>query len=90
LIDDGTSLWTRFSKGEIPGQPIAHLFALYDVRFLKAHKASDRQRKLQEEPKRFDVKPGEEGSGCGKILDRVYDALSDELSAASAAIESAV
>ncbi|MGL3210516.1 hypothetical protein [Bradyrhizobium sp. BR 1433] len=87
LEKDGASLWDRLSKDETPGQPVAHLFALHDVRILKAHKASDQHRELQEELKRFDIKAGEEGAGYGRILDRVYDALSEEVTAITAAIK---
>lgn len=80
LAKDGTALWERLSKeGTQPTQPISHLFALHDVRGLKGHRASDQAKELQDELKRFAIKPGEEASGYGKILDRVYDALSAEL-----------
>jgi hypothetical protein len=91
LAKDGALLWERLSKeGTSPAQPIGHLFALYDVRILKAHKASDRDQKLQGELKRFNIKPGQEGSGYAKILDHVYDALSAELAEITTKIESAV
>lgn len=91
LTKDGAALWERLSKeGTTPDQPISRLFALYDVRILKAHKASDRDQKLQGELKRFAIKPGEEASGYGKTLDRVYDALSAELTEVTAKIESAL
>jgi hypothetical protein len=79
IAKDGAELWQRLSKERAPGQPVARLFALHDVRILQAHRASDRKRKMQEELKRFDIKPGEEGSGYGQILDRVYNALSAQL-----------
>lgn len=90
LAKDGAVLWGRLQKeGTNPAQPISHLFALYDVRILKAHKANDRDQKLQGELKRFNIKPGEEASGYGKILDRVYDALLTELAEVTTKIESA-
>jgi hypothetical protein len=88
LADDGALLWERLAKeGTNPAQPIGHLFALYDVRILKAHKANDRNQKLQDELKRFGIKPGQEGPGYGKILDQIYDALSVELAEAATKIE---
>ena len=80
MARDGAVLWQRLSaEGTNPAQPVSHLFALYDIRILKAHKGSDRDQKLQAELKRFGIKPGEEGSGYGKILDRIYDTLSAEI-----------
>jgi len=84
----GKTIWDRLKKeGTTPAQPIAHLFALYDIRNVKAHKAGDRNKKLAEELERFDITAGEEAAGYGKILDKVYDALSNELGEASAKIE---
>lgn len=77
---DGAALWARLTaEGTEPPQPIAHLFALHDVRILKAHKASDVGRRLREELERFDVNAGEEGAGYGKILDHIYEVLAKEL-----------
>jgi hypothetical protein len=90
LADDGVLLWERLSKeGTNPAQPISHLFALYDVRILQAHKANDRNQKLQVELKRFGIKPGQENPGYGRILDQVYDSLSAELAEIATKIESA-
>jgi hypothetical protein len=89
LAENGKELWDRLSKQGATEQPIAHLFALYDIRILKAHRGNDRDRKLRGELKRFEVKPGEEASGYGKILDRVYDALSAELTRVIGDIEQA-
>jgi hypothetical protein len=90
LAEDGRSLWDRLTNdGTTPPQPIAHLFALYELRILKGHTSSERDKKVLEELKRFDIRAGEESAGYGKILDRVYDALSAELAEVSAKIKSA-
>jgi hypothetical protein len=90
LKNYGPQLWARLTKeGTTPVKPIEHLFALHDVRILKAHKASDRGKRLQDELERFDIRAGEEAAGYGKILDKIYDVLSSELDDASAKIESA-
>ncbi len=89
MANDGALLWSCLSTDGASGQPISHLFALHDVRILEAHKADDRDRKLQEELKRFDIKPGEEGSGYGSILDRIYDALAAEVTEIATRIEQA-
>jgi hypothetical protein len=89
LAKNGSKLWNRLQKeGTEPPKPIGHLFALHDVRILKAHKSGDRDEKLQEELKRFEIQPGQEGSGYGKILDRIYDLLAGELAEVTAKIES--
>lgn len=82
IATDGAMLWDRLAAdGTKPEQPIAHLFALYDVRILKAHKAGDTDKSLKEELKRFGVTPGEEVAGYGKILDHIYDILAEEIQA---------
>jgi hypothetical protein len=91
LSKDGKAIWGRLEReGTTPAEPIAHLFALYEIRIVKAHKASDRNKKLAKELERFDITAGEEAAGYGKILDKVYDALSIELGEASANIEAVV
>ena len=87
ISKDGGELWERLTReGTVAAQPVVHLFALYDIRVLKAHNAGDRDKRLQEELERFDIAPGEEAGGYGKILDRVYDLLIAELSEATAKI----
>ena len=87
IADDGAELWGRLStEGTVPAQPIANVFALRDTRLLKAHKASDRSLRLQNELERFGITPGEEAAGYGKILDQIYDRLAAELREATAKI----
>jgi hypothetical protein len=87
ISKNGALLWERLAKEDIiPAQPVAHLFALYDVRILKAHKAGDRNKRLQDELERFGVAPGEVAAGYGKILDHIYDLLTAELREATAKI----
>jgi hypothetical protein len=88
LIDPIVALVCR-KRVPIRYSRFSYLFALYDVRILKAHKASERTQKLQGELKRFGIKPGQEGPGYGKILDHVCDALSGELGAIATKIEPA-
>ncbi len=88
LQEDGAAVWERLkADGTKPAQPIEHLFALHDVRILKAHRANDRAKRLQEELKRFGIKPGEEGGGYGLLLDRIYDVLAKELNEIATRIE---
>ena len=88
---DGAQLWKRLAnEGTVPAQPLAHLFALYDLRTLKAHKAGDRNKRLQDELERFGITPGEEAGGYGKILDQVYDLLIAELREATAKVTGAL
>jgi hypothetical protein len=80
LCNNGALLWTRLvDEGTDPAQPIAHLFALHDLRTLQAHKAGDRDSRLREELERFDVSPGDGAAGYGHILDRIYDSLATEI-----------
>jgi hypothetical protein len=87
----GASLWERLSnEGTVPSQPVARLFALYDLRILRAHKTGDRNKRLEEELERFSIRSGEAGAGYGKILDRVYDMLTRQLHEAANKIASAI
>jgi hypothetical protein len=84
LSKNGSVLWDRLiNEGTEPTQPIAHLFALHDVRILNAHDVDDRNKRPQEELKRFGVTAGEETAGYGQILDRIYDLLLTELNEAA-------
>jgi hypothetical protein len=80
----GREIWDRLQKeGTEPPQPITGLFALYDIRHLKAHKAADIDKELPQELSRLGIEPGEQAGGFGLILDKIYDTLIGELSAAS-------
>jgi hypothetical protein len=80
LATDGAVLWGRLAtEGTQPAQPIARLFALHDVRILKAHKAGDVAARLAKELERLDVTLGEEAAGYGKILDHIYEVLAKEI-----------
>jgi hypothetical protein len=50
------------------------MFALYEMRILKAH-SSDDQAKLANCLGQFHIDPSEAAAGYGPILDRIYDAL---------------
>jgi len=83
-------IWDRLKKeGTIPTQPIIRLFALHDMRVLKAHKTGDRDKTLAEELKRFGIAFGEGAAGYGKVLDQIYDSLLAELREANARIDAA-
>jgi hypothetical protein len=74
----GAEIWRRLSEsGTDPRQPIPRMFALYDMRVLKAH-SSDDQKKLAACLGRFGINPSEAAAGYGVILDRIYDALITE------------
>ena len=77
---DGKRIWERLEKdGTNPQQPIAHLFALHDLRLVGAHLAKDKQKDVMKALERFGITPGEEAPGYGKILDTVYDKLRVQL-----------
>ena len=91
LSADGKQIWGRLHKeGTEPSQPITYLFALYDIRIIKAHKASAPDENLAQELKRFDVAPGEEVSGYGEVLDKIYDLIIIQLSEVGSKIEAAL
>ena len=91
LAKEGMEIWDRLEKeGTTPERPIEHLFALYELRIVNAHRAGDRNKKLVEELERFGVAPGEEVAGYGRILDKIYDALSVELGAVCSKIEAEI
>ena len=75
----GAEIWQRLSKdGTDPPQPIPRMFALYDMRILKAHRSDD-QNKLAACLGRFSIDTSEAAAGYGVILDCIYDALIAEL-----------
>jgi hypothetical protein len=75
----GVEIWQRLSKnGTDPAEPISRMFALYDMRNLKAH-SSNYQERLVACLERFGINPSEAAAGYGVILDRVYDALIAEV-----------
>jgi len=79
LRTSGGEIWQRLSKnGTDPPQPIPRMFALYDMRVLKAH-SSDGQKKLATCLARCGIEPTEAAAGYGMILDRMYDALIAEI-----------
>jgi hypothetical protein len=85
-----SSIWDRLSTdGTTPEQPILRLFALYDMRLLKAHRSED-QAKLAACLVRFGVDAAEAAAGYGLILDRVYDTLITELDRANETIEASL
>lgn len=90
LRTHGTSCWEVLEKeGTSPAQPIGQLFAVHDIRGLEAHKATDKRGELSQELERFGVARGDEAAGYGRIADRVYDALIDELARAGAVVSQA-
>jgi hypothetical protein len=71
----GAEIWQRLSEtGTDPPQPITRMFALYDMRILKAH-SSDDQAKLASCLGQFHIDPSAAAAGYGVILDRIYDAV---------------
>jgi len=75
LTTSGAEIWQRLSEsGTDPPQPITSMFALYDMRILKAH-SSDDQAKLANCLGQFHIDPSETAAVYGPILDRIYDAL---------------
>ncbi len=91
LSKEGKQIWDRLENdGTEPSQPVAYLFALYDIRILKAHIAGTRDERLADELTRFGVMPGEEAGGYGKILDNIYDALCVQLFEVAAKIQAAL
>jgi hypothetical protein len=85
LSTAGGTVWNRLCNSDVDAkQPIPHLFALYDMRLLKAHISEDR--KIVTALQRFNVGSGETVAGYGRILDKIYDALSAELTRAAEAI----
>lgn len=91
LSKEGPRVWDRLTRdGTKPAQPVAHLFAIYDLRLIKAHKSTDIGTRVTEELQRFGIAPGEEATGFGPILDRIYEALSAQLADATATVKRAV
>jgi len=90
LASSGAEIWRRLSKeGTNPPQPIAHLFALYDMRILKAHRSED-QTKLASCLGRFGIATTETAGGFGLVLDRIYDALIAELACVNETVEASL
>jgi hypothetical protein len=85
-----STIWGRLSAdGTGPQQPIRGLFALYDMRLLKAHRAEDAAR-LAACLDRFRIDAAETATGYGVVMDRVYDALVVEFRRANETIRAAL
>lgn len=91
LPRQGKEVWQRLQRdGTDPAQPIDHLFALYELRVLAGHRASNRRERLAKELKRFNLTLGGLGSGHGLLLDGVYDWVIRDLEAAKNKINTAL
>jgi hypothetical protein len=75
----------RFQRG---AAHVPRLFALYDMRILKAHRWAD-QKKLAACLERFSIDMSEAAAGYGAILDRIYDALIAEFASVNELIQAA-
>jgi hypothetical protein len=81
--ESAEAIWMRLKEeGTDPDRPIEHLFALYDIRNLGAHSAEGRAQKLTAALERFGIEPGEVVGGYGRVLDKVYDRLAEQLASA--------
>jgi hypothetical protein len=69
------------ANGTEPDRPLEYLFGLYDLRIVGAHTSGDPAREIANRVERFGVEPGEFANGYGRVLDRIYDALIEELRA---------
>ena len=69
------------ADGTDPSQPIASLFALYDLRLVGAHTSSDVDRELRNGLQRFGVEAEDFVGGFGRTMDQVYDAIATDLAA---------
>jgi hypothetical protein len=79
LSSAGSTIWNRYTQEDTdPAQPIPRLFALYDMRILKAHRSEDRE-KLRSCLGRFGLSTSDIAGGCGLALDGIYDQLIAEL-----------
>jgi hypothetical protein len=89
FANSSAEIWQRLSKnGTDPPRPIPRLFALYDMRILKAHRWED-QKKLAACLERFSIDMSEAATGYGAILDRIYDALIAEFASVNELIQAA-
>ena len=91
IASDSKELWQRYdAQGVRAEQPLTRLFAIREIRILKGHMATDKRKELTDELERFGILPGEEASGYGLILDRVYDELIDQLAAINRSLRDAL
>ena len=89
LASDSAEVVARFTTPADPS-PCRHLFALYDVRQLDAHRASSSfSQKLEAGLRTFGVDPASTAPGYGRAIDAVYDALATELNACADALATA-
>jgi hypothetical protein len=85
-----STIWRRLStEGITPQHPIPLLFALYDMRGLKAHRGEDAA-KFAACLARFGIEVVETTAGHGLILDRVYDGLIAEINRTNETIAAAL
>jgi hypothetical protein len=83
----GSEIWDRLSRERTdPDQPIPRMFALYNMRILKAHRSEDHN-ELAACLRRFGSELRHAAAGYGVILDRIYDSLITELNGINEKIE---
>lgn len=87
---DDDELFARLEEGAEAPRPLDHLFALNDLRQLGAHHADDYAVRFRDGLARFDVRPDAVAGGFGLVLDRVYDLVIDDLTAANVVLQQAL
>jgi hypothetical protein len=79
LVSDSESVVARHTSRADPS-PCRHLFALYNMRLLDAHRAEESfDQKLQEGLHTFGVDPVSTAPGYGQAVDAMYDSIAKEL-----------
>ncbi len=79
LWESAEAVLERFrTEGTDPAQPIVKLFALSDLRQLASHR-KDPDIIVPSALKRFGIDLAETADGWGRVLDRIYDGLAEQL-----------
>lgn len=88
LPSDAERVIELLDAEEAETKPIARLFALNDLRNLGSHREDPKMfaTRFRDALERFGVAQEEEGAGYGRILDRIYDGVAEDLTAAYEAV----
>lgn len=89
LPEDATRLVELLLAEAPPARPLSRLFALNDLRNLASHREDAKvfAARFRNALERFGVDQDQESGGYGRILDKVYDAVTEDLTTAYEALD---
>ncbi len=80
LASSGEEVAARYHRdGTDPTQPLLRLFVLSDLRQLKGHRKQDVDAGVEKALTRLEIDAREAAGGWGRVADRIYDGLIEDL-----------